>query len=216
MLGIPVGNICTAVERGARGYSNGKRSLISYAFGSDSILCWGGTELLAYNSKRLVSLKNNEPGIFESVRALLEKNKPSTSIHLAFLSCSRVLEMYFANDVDSYPIDDLLKNSLQESSSVMKLKNRRFLHRSEIGSLKEYLETRTLLFMIEFQVSLNNPKCYHDLSKVDICNRPSYLVRSLSMIFLPMTIAPQRPRCMIHESSMVWISILVVFSTTGI
>ena len=42
-----------------------------------------------YNSKRLVLLKNTEPGIFESVRALLEKNQPSTSIHLAFLSCSR-------------------------------------------------------------------------------------------------------------------------------
>jgi len=78
---------------------------------------------LVYNSKRLILLKSTEPGIFESVRALLEQNKPSTSIHLAFQSCSLVLamEMHFAN---SYPMDDLLKNSLQESSLVVKVKNR--------------------------------------------------------------------------------------------
>ena len=70
-------------------------------------------------------------------------------------SCSLVLtvEMHFANDVDSYPMDDLLGNSLQESSSAMKPKNRRFLHSSEIRSLKAYLVTGTLLFMIEFSVS---------------------------------------------------------------
>ena len=55
-------------------YSNCKRSLICYAFGSESILCWRETKLLAYNSRRLVLLKNIEPGIFDSVRALLEKN----------------------------------------------------------------------------------------------------------------------------------------------
>ena len=56
-----------------------------------------------YNSKRFVLLENTEPGIFESVRVLLEKNKPSTSIRLAFLSCAFVfaVEMHFANDEDS-------------------------------------------------------------------------------------------------------------------
>jgi len=45
------------------------------------------------------------------VRALLEQNKPFTSIRLAFLSCPLVLavKMHFANDVDSGPIDNLLK-----------------------------------------------------------------------------------------------------------
>ena len=70
---------------------------------------------MEYHSKRLILrlilLRSTGPGIFELVRALLEQNKPYTSIRLAFLSCSLVLavEMHFANDVDPYPLDDLLK-----------------------------------------------------------------------------------------------------------
>jgi len=44
------------------------------------------------------------------VRALLEKNKSFTSICLAFLSRSLVLavDMHFTNNVDSYPMENLL------------------------------------------------------------------------------------------------------------
>jgi len=172
------------------------------------------TESLAYNrynSKRLVLLKNTEPGIFESVRALLEKNQPSTSIHLAFLSCSRGDAFRKRRRFMSHR--QLAENRLQESSSVMKLKN--------ILAQEQNWESQRITWNSHSPVcdripSLNNPKCYRDLWKVDICNRFSYLGRSVSLFFLPVTVAPQRPRRMIHESLVVWISILVVFSTTWI
>jgi len=54
--------------------------------------------------------------------------------------------------------------------------------------------------------SLN--KCYHDsnhLLKVNVFIRLSCVVRSLSIVFVPMNTAPQRPRCTRHNVHGPWV-----------
>ena len=107
-----------------------------------------------------------------------------------WLSCLVHVEMYFANDVDSCPIDNLLKNRLQESSSVMKLKN--------ILAQEQNWESQRIAWNSHSPIcdripSLNNPKCYRDLWKVDVCNRFSYLGRSVSLFFYPWLLLHKDP-----------------------